>query len=341
LIGAASGYTGLERAGLTGRGIVLAVVIIFSLVTTTLNGDAQTAAKKARVGILGITPNNPVNVEMFKQGLAQLGYTDNRHVLFTDLDAKGDRARLSATAADLVRTGADVIFARGPDSLAAAVRTTTTIPIVAIDLESDPVALKYAKTLARPGGNVTGVFLDLPELSAKQLQLFQEVVPDLTRVALVGDPRHNATQFRATERVAQVLGVQVQTFAAHTAAELDTALESARRIRAGAVLIFSSPLVFYNRERIAALAREKRVPSVSLFTEFAEAGGLLTYGPSLRDAFRRCGVYVGKILKGAKPGELPIEQPETFELVLNMKTAKALGLKIPSSLQLRADRLIE
>jgi putative ABC transport system substrate-binding protein len=340
LIEAASGDGGLARGGLLGRGVVLAVVII-GVLTTALNGAAQTTARKARVSVLGLAPSNQANTEMFKQRLAQLGYIGDQHVLIADRDANGDRARLAATAVDLVRAGADVIFARGPDALAAAVRATTTIPIVAIDLESDPVALKYAKTLARPGGNVTGVFLDLPELSGKQLQLVREVLPGLTRVALVGDPDHNAAQFRATERVAQALGVQVQTFGAHSAAELDAALESARRVRAGAVLIFSSQLVFYNRARIAALAREKRAPSVSLFAEFAEAGGLLTYGPSIREAFRRCGVYVGKILKGAKPGELPIERPETFELVINLKTARALGLTIPQSVQLRADRLID
>jgi putative ABC transport system substrate-binding protein len=340
LIGAAGGDTGSERGDVLGRGVVLAVVIV-SLLATTLIGAAQTTIKKSRVGILGITPNHPANAEMFKRGLAQLGYTVEEQLIIVDRDANGDRARLPATVAELVRSEAEVIFARGPDSLAEAARATRTIPIVAVDLESDPVALKYAKTLARPGGNVTGVFLDLPELSGKQLQLVREVIPGLTRVALVGDPGHNAAQFRATERVAQTLGIQVQPFGARSAAELDTVLENARRNKAGAVLVFSSPLVFYNRERIAALAREKRVPSVSLFTEFAEAGGLLTYGPSLREAFRRCGVYVGKILKGAKPGELPIERPETFELVINLKTARALGLKVPQPVQLRADRLID
>jgi putative ABC transport system substrate-binding protein len=278
---------------------------------------------------------------MFRQGLARVGYINEQEVLLVDRDTGGDPTRLRDGAADLVRERPDVILARGPAALAAVARATTTIPIVAIDLESDPVALKYAKTLARPGGNVTGVFLDIPELSGKQLQLFREIVPTLARVALVGDPDDNAEQFRAAERAAQTLGTQVQRFGVHTAADLDTAFEGARRSGAGAVLVFSSPIVRYNLARIVALTREKRLPTVSLFTEFAEAGGLLTYGPSLREAFRRCGVYVGKILKGARPGELPIERPETLELVINLKTARALGLTIPSSLQLRADRLID
>jgi len=291
--------------------------------------------------VLGVTPGIPANQEMFKQGLAQLGYTEGQQIAFVQQDAGGEPARLAAAAAELVRSKPDVIFARGPTAVAAAVRATTAIPIVAIDLESDPLALGYVKTLARPGGHVTGVFLDLPEMSAKQLQLFREIVPSLSRVALVGDSVGNAAQYRATERAAKTFKVQVQTFEGRTVAELDAALEAARRNGVGAVIIFSSPTVFYNLAHIASLAREKRLPAVALFSEFAEAGGLLTYGPSLRESFRRCGVYVGKILNGAKPADLPIERPEKFELAINVRTAKALGLKIPESLLRRADQIIQ
>jgi putative ABC transport system substrate-binding protein len=303
--------------------------------------DAQTNAKKAQIGVLGVTPQVPANHEMFKQGLAQLGYTEGQQVGIVLKDAGSDPTRLAATAADLVQTKPDVIFARGPSALAAAVRATTSIPIVAIDLESDPVALGYAKTLARPGGQVTGVFLDLPEMSAKQLQLFRELVPRLSRVALVGDSVINATQYRATERAAKSFKVQVRTFEGRTPAELDAALEAARRSGVGGVVVFSSPTVYGHVARIATLAREKRLPTVALFSEFAEAGGLLSYGPSLREAFRRCGVYVGKILNGAKPADLPIELPEKFELVINAQTAKALGLTISDSLLRRADQIIQ
>jgi putative ABC transport system substrate-binding protein len=324
---------------ITRRAFVAAVAGRF--IAAPVTGDAQTAAKRARVGMLGIAPPDPALYEMFKQGLGELGYTEGHQVLIVQEHAYGTPTRLPAAATELVRLRPDVIFARGPAAVAAAIRATTTIPIIAVDLESDPIALGYAKTLARPGGNVTGVFLDLPELSAKQLQLFREIVPRLSRVALVGDPIGNAAQFRATERAAQTFGIQVQTFEGRTSAELDGALEAARRDRAGAVLIFSSPVVFTSSARIAARAREKRLPTVSLFTEFAEAGGLLTYGPSVRESFRRCGVYVGKVLNGAKPAELPIERPERFELVINLKTAKAVGLTIPQSLLLRADKVIE
>ncbi len=291
--------------------------------------------------MLGNNPLLPAMYEMFKEGLGQLGYTEGQQVLFVDRHADSVPTRLPAVAAALVQAHPDVILARGPGAVAAAARATTTIPIVAVDLESDPIALGYAKTLARPGGNVTGVFLDLPDLSAKQLQLFREIVPGVSRAALVGDPIGNAAQLRATERAAQTLGVQVQTFAGRTPAEIDAALEAARRYGAGVVLIFSSPAVFYNLGRIVAGAHEKRLPTLSLFAEFAQAGGLLSYGPSLRESFRRCGNYVGKVLNGAKPAELPIERPQTFELVINTKTAKALGLTIPQSLLLRADQVIE
>jgi putative tryptophan/tyrosine transport system substrate-binding protein len=311
------------------------------LLAAPLAAGAQTAAKKVRVGMLGSNPIPPFLYEMFKEGLAQLGYIEGHQVQTVQLDSGGVPARLPAGAAELVRARADVICARGPVAVDAAVQASKTIPIVAIDLESDPIALGYAKTLARPGGNVTGVFLDLPELSAKQLQLFREIAPGLSRVALVGDSTGNAAQFRATERAAQTLGIQVQMFEGRTAAELDAAMEAAPRSGVGAVLIFSAPIVFDQRARIAALGREKRLPTVSLFTEFAEAGGLPTYGPSLRESFRRSGVFAGKVLSGAKPGDLPIERPEKFELVINLKTAKALGLTIPPALLQRADQVIE
>ena len=311
-----------------------------ALLTAPLAAEAQTAANKPRIGMLGGNPIAPALYETFKQGLGQVGFTE-RQVVIVQQDAAGVPSRIPARAADLIRDKVDVIFATGPVALAAAVEASKTIPIVAIDLESDPIALGYAKTLARPGGNVTGVFLDLPELSAKQLQVFREIVPGLSRVALVGDSIGNAAQFLVTERAAETLGVKVQAFEGRTAAELDAAMEAARRNGAGAVIVFSSPIVFDQRARIAVLGREKRLPTVSLFTEFAEAGGLLTYGPSIRESSRRAGAFVGRILNGAKPAELPIERPEKFELVINLKTAKALGLRIPPSLLARADQVIE
>ena len=317
-----------------------AVILLLGLLAVPQRVAPQTA-KTVRVAALGLTPSNPALQDVFRQGIEQVESTEARQLVVFHRDADGVPARLPALAQELAQARVDVIFARGPGALAAAARATTTIPIVAIDLESDPIALGFAKTLARPGGNVTGVFLDLPELSAKLLQLLRELAPGLSRVALVGDSTGNAAQFRATERAAKTLGVQAQALEGRTATELDAALVAARRSGNGAVLIFSSPLVFANVGRIAALAQEKRLPAVSLFSEFAEAGGLLSYGPNIREAFRRCGVYVGRILNGSDPAQLPIERPEKFELAINMKTAKALGLTIPPSLLLRADQVIE
>ena len=248
---------------------------------------------------------------------------------------------LSEHAAELARLSVDVILARGPAAVAAAKAVTRTIPVVAVDLESDPVAAGFVRGLAQPGGNITGVFLDLPELSGKQLQLLKETVPRFSRVAVLGDPVLNAPQFRATEVAARALAIQLQSVEVRAQKDFNDALETAKKGQARAVLLLSSPLVFNSRARIAALAVEKRIAAVSMFVEFAEAGGLMAYGPSLRESFRRCGAYAGKILQGAKPGELPIERPERFNLVINLKTAKALGIIIPQTLLLRADQVIE
>jgi putative ABC transport system substrate-binding protein len=197
------------------------------------------------------------------------------------------------------------------------------------------------RNLAQPGGNITGVFLDLPELCGKQLQLLKEIIRSISRVAILGDPVLNAPQFQATEVAARALAIQPQLLEVRTSKDFDTALEAASRGRASAVLLLSSPLVFYHRANIGTLAIKRRLPALSIFVEFAEAGGLMAYGPTLREAFRRCGAYVSRILQGAKPGELPVERPTKFELVINLKTAKALGLTLPQSLVSRADRIIE
>ena len=320
---------------------VLVMTCVFVLLGAPRFGEAQARTKTGRVGVIGVTPMAEALRAAFVQGLGQSGHAEGRDIVIDERQADGQAERLSSLAADLVRLKVDVVFARGPAALATMKKTTGTIPIVAVDLETDPIARGFAKNIAKPAGNVTGVFLDLPELSGKQIQLFKEIVPGVSRVAVLGDPEINSAQFRATETAARTLGVQLQMLEARTAREVDTALESARRGRAGAVILLSSPIVFAARARIAAMAVEKRLPVVSLFSEVAEVGGLMSYGPSLSEAFRRCGVSVGKILSGARPGDLPIERPEKFELTINLRTASALGLTIPQLLQLRADQLIQ
>ena len=284
---------------------------------------------------------NSLLAQAFKQGLGEFGYTDGQNIAMEYRDADGRPERLPQLAADLVQLNADVILARGAGALSTAKQATSRIPIVAVDLESDPVAMGFVRTLAQPGGNITGVFLDLPELSGKQLQLLKEIIRPISRVAILGDPVLNAPQFQATEVAARALAIQPQLLNVQASKDIDPALEAASRGRANAVLLLSSPLVFYHRAELGALTAKRRLPAVSMFVEFAEAGGLMAYGPSLREAFRRAGAYAGRILQGAKAGELPVERPTKFDLVINLKTAKALGLTLPQSLLQRADRVIE
>ena len=284
---------------------------------------------------------NSLLAQAFKQGLGEFGYTDGQNIAMEYRDADGRPERLPQLAADLVQLNADVILAQGAGALSTAKQATSRIPIVAVDLESDPVAMGFVRTLAQPGGNITGVFLDLPELSGKQLQLLKEIIRPISRVAILGDPVLNAPQFQATEVAARALAIQPQLLNVQASKDIDPALEAASRGRANAVLLLSSPLVFYHRAELGALTAKRRLPAVSMFVEFAEAGGLMAYGPSLREAFRRAGAYAGRILQGAKAGELPVERPTKFDLVINLKTAKALGLTLPQSLLQRADRVIE
>jgi putative ABC transport system substrate-binding protein len=316
-------------------------VVSTGLLAAPVAAGAQPAAKAPRIAVLGVTPTNPTLGEAFKLGLGELGYTDGQNVVVEYRDADGMPERLPQLTVDLVRLNVDIIFARGAGALAAAKQATSRIPIVTVDLESDPLAMGFVRSLAQPGRNITGVFLDLPELSGKQLQLLKEIIRSISRVAILGDQVLNAPQFQATEVAARSLAMQPQLLDVRASKDIDTALEAASRGRAAAVLLLSSPLVFRYRAEIGALAIKKRLPAVSMFAEFAEAGGLMAYGPSLREAFRRAGGYAGRILQGAKPAEMPVERPTKFELVINMKTAKALALAIPQSLLTRADQVVQ
>jgi putative tryptophan/tyrosine transport system substrate-binding protein len=242
----------------------------------------------------------------------------------------------------LVRLKVDVIVASGITPTQAAKQATKAIPIVMVAV-SDPVAGGLVTRFARPGGNITGLSLLAPELVGKQLQLLREVVPQVSRVAVLGNPANpgNAAQLRETEVAARALGVQLQPLEARSSSEIDSVFAEMTRKRASALLVLSDLMLNIERKRIADLAAKNRLPTVSGFRINAEAGSLMAYGTDLLDQFRRAATFVDKILKGARPADLPIEQPTKFELVINMKTAKALGLTIPPSLLLRADQLIE
>ena len=280
------------------------------------------------IGFLAEWPKAPQTaaiVAAFQQGMAELGYVEGKNF------ATEERFRpelLPQAAADLVRLNVNAIFAGAPAALAAASKATTSIPVVGIDLESDPVAKGYVKSFARPDGNVTGIFLDIPELSGKQVGLLKEIVPRLSRIAIFDVPGLNALQFTATETAVRALGLQAEIMEVRVPDDFEAAMEGAgaRHVEAG--ILLSSPLVFNSSKRIGELALAKRLPLISLFGEFAKIGGLLAYGPNVGEMYRRCGVYVAKILHGAKPSDLPIQRPERFDLVINLKTAEALGVTV-------------
>ena len=308
---------------------------------------AQQSAR-FRIGHLAIAaptdtpPPPPANWDGFVQGLLEGGYVEGQNISFEHRSAHDQPDLFPRLAAELTDLKVDVIFARGTWALAAAKNATRTIPIVGIDLEIDPVAAGLVASIARPGGNITGLFLDLSELSGKHLQLLKDIIPGTSRVAVLGDPAINALQLQELERVGRSLGVQTKAVeASKNSADLDGAFEAAKNWRANGLIVLSNPLNLAYRSRIGTLAVQAGLPTMYLYRPHVQAGGLISYGPDLPDMFRRCGVYVGRILGGTKPADLPIERPSRFELVVNLKTAKALGVTIPETILVRADEVIE
>jgi putative ABC transport system substrate-binding protein len=286
-------------------------------------------------------PPPPANWNAFVQGLREAGYIEGPNIAFEHRSAHGQPELFPKLALELARLKVDVIFARGTWALAAAKNATKLIPIVGIDLEIDPVETGLVESIARPGGNVTGLFLDLSELSGKHLQILKEIIPGTSRVAVLGDPDINAPQIREVERIAQSLSMQTKIVAMKNATALDDAFNTAVNWHADALIVLSNPLTLSYRTRIAEVAAKARLPTIYLYRQHVTAGGLLSYGPDLPDMFRRCGVYVGRILGGTKPADLPIERPARFELVVNLKAAKALGIAVPEMILARADEVLE
>jgi putative tryptophan/tyrosine transport system substrate-binding protein len=277
----------------------------------------------------------------FRQGLAEEGYVEGKNLAIEKRFTNFKPELMNEAAGDLVRLEVNVIFAGYPEAIAAARNATSSIPTVAVDLESDPVAMGYIKSLAHPGGNLTGMFLDLPELSGKQVGLLKEVVPGLAHVAIFGISGLNAAQFAAAAAAVQAVGVEAEIIEVEVPDDWGRALEAAKTRQVEAGILLSSPLVFIRSKQIGELALANRLPLISLFAEFPKAGGFIAYGPSVAAMWRRAGVYVGKILHGAKPNDLPIQRPEKFDLVINLKTAKALGLSVSSVLLATADEVID
>jgi putative ABC transport system substrate-binding protein len=319
---------------------------IASLLTllAPLVAQAQGSGRVPRVGILftGAPPPESVRgVEAFRRGLRALGYVEGRNIaLEYRWAAEGKPDQLPDLAADLVRLRVDVILAQTGSHTLAAKRATSTIPIV-MGAVSDPVGSGLVTSLARPGGNVTGSSLLAPQVAGKLLELLKEAVPEASRVAALVNPEGSVLAQREVEAAAKVLGVQLQLLDVRDPKDLDRAFQAATAARAQAVITIPSPFFAAHRARVAELALKSRLPAVSFETGFADAGGLLSYGPNIPDSFRRAATYVDKILKGAKPADLPVEQPTKFELLVNLKTAKALGLTIPPSVLIRADQVIQ
>ena len=325
------------------REFIITLGGVAATIARPLVARAQQAAKPV-IGLLEPVPAAeaiPHLLAAFRRGLAEAGYVEGKNLAIEYRFTNFSPELMSGAAGDLVRLNVNVIFAPTPESGAAARNATNSIPIVALDLESDPLAMGYVKSFARPGGNMTGIFLDLPELSGKQVGLLKEIVPRLSRIAILGIPGLNAAQFAATEKVVRALALEAEIMEVRVADDFEQALEAARTRHVEAGILLSSPLVFDRSKQIGELALAKRLPLISLFAEFPKSGGLIAYGPNTAEMFRRSGDYVGKILHGAKPSDLPIQRPERFDLVINLKTATQLGLDIPTQLQQLADEVIE
>ena len=314
------------------------------VIPVPLTADAQQAPKIARIGYPG--PGTRATaaplLEAFRQGLRELGYVEGKTFVLEVRHAEGRFERLPELARELVGLKVDVIVASSDLVIAAVKRETRTIPIVMM-LSTDPVGTGFVASLARPGGNVTGFSMVSPELSGKRLELLREAVPGLSRVALLWNPdvRGNLFDYREMEGAARSLRLELQSVEVSRAEDFDRAFSAVTNQRAQALVLPHGPIALANRGQIASFAQRSRLPSIYGAREYVDAGGLMSYGPSLSDMYRRAAVYVDKILKGAKPADLPVEQPTKFELVINLKTAKQIGLTIPPNVLARADRVIK
>ena len=305
-----------------------------------LTASAQQRDKIFTIGVLADEPWPPIDT--FRQALDNFGYIEGKNVRFECRYAKGHNERLPDLANDLVSLNVDVILTWGTNAVLAAKQATTTIPIV-MGVIGDPLGIGIVTNLAHPGGNVTGCSLHAAELEAKRLQLLKEVVPGLSRVAILFNPTNHymPLALRSARQGAQKLHVLLAVYEVHDITALDAAFVTLTRDRPDALMVPADTFLVSQRSRIAQFAIENKLPSIYTFREYIEAGGLIAYTPNYDDLFRRAASYVDKILKGAKPADLPIEQSSTFQLFINLKTARALGLTVPRKLLAVADGVIE
>jgi putative tryptophan/tyrosine transport system substrate-binding protein len=324
---------------LIGVAVVLAVGIALGLALAPLAAEAQQADKVARIGYLSplSAVTDSVNREAFRQGLRDLGYVEGQNAVIEARYADGSPDRLRSLAAEIVHLKVDVIVAAPTPAVRAVQQATRTIPIVAFS--GDPVGESFVAGLARPGGNITGLSSTVAEIAAKRIEFLKAIVPKLSHVSHLVTPDAARRMVTETEAAGRTLGIRVSNLFVRDSKDLDSAFSTVRRAGVGGLIVALA--VKPNWPQIVDFALKNRLPTVSGPREFVEAGGLMAYGPHYPDLFRRAATYVDKILKGAKPADLPVEQPTKFELVINLKTAKTLGLTIPQSVLLRADQVIE
>ncbi len=304
--------------------------------------ESQTPGRMMNLGILStVNPRTTTFMEAMIQRLREGGFVEGQNLVIEFRNAEGDVARLPSLAAELVRLMVDVILASGPEvTLEAARKATATVPIVVAAVDFDPIARGYIASLAKPGGNVTGVVLRNTELTGKRMQLLKDALPNVTRAAVFWDSI-SADQWREAENASLGVGLRLQGVELRPPYNLTDAFRTAARGRAEALLLLMSPVLFPQRTQIAKLALKSQLPTICGLAQYAQAGAFMAYGANIDDMFRHVALYIEKILKGAKPGDLPVERPTKFELIINLKTAKALGLTIPPSLLQRADQVIE
>jgi putative tryptophan/tyrosine transport system substrate-binding protein len=327
------------------RRIGLAVVLAVGLALAPLAAEAQSAGRVYRVGILGEAASDPSEARLwqaFRSGMRERGWIEGQNILIESRWAEGNSARLPQLAADLVRLKVDLIVTRGSIYTQGARTATSSIPIV-FTMHADPEKTGHVASLARPGGNITGLSIQMTDLNVKGLEILISAVPKAKRIAVLGSPDmpSYAPSVKALQEAARSFQLQLWTVVARTGADLENAFSAIAREHAQAVVVLGFGPYMAARQRIAELALRYRLPTFFSWRDHVEAGGLMSYGPDLDDLLRRAAIYVDKILRGAKPADLPVEQPTKFELVINLKTAKALGLTIPPSVLGRADQVIE
>ena len=327
---------------MTRKSIALSLALILAVLAAPLAAEGQQVGKVYRIGYLSIASGPSPRTEALRQGLRELGYIEGKNITIEYRFAQEKADRLRGLATELVNLKVDLIVTGGPTATRAAQQATRTLPVV-MAWGGDPVEARFVASLAQPGSNITGLTSMATELGSKRLGLLKEAVPHISRVAILWNPSHSeaSASFRETEGATRALGLSLESIEVRSAADLEGAFRRAVTRHADALTVLLDPVTLLNEAKVAELAARSRIPSIFYERRFATAGGLMAYGPLDEDLHRRAAGYVDKILKGAKPADLPVEQPTKFELVINLKTAKALGLTIPPSLLQRADEIIQ